>query len=184
MQPLSHVRRNALLFFGHRDTMANRPQVAVKVGDCIAEWTNIESALAVFLGLLLHTDSKTALAMYSALENRAAQMRMLEAAARSKIEPDQFDLFLIVQEKFVRPLMKTRDKLAHWTWGYSPQLPNDLLLVDPSDSMVHHFSALHAPHHRLLPPCWTARLFSQVNAKCKEVTLYHFRINDIIVSGQ
>ena len=123
--------------------MANRPQVAIKIAECIAEWANIKSMLGIFLGFLLHSKAETALNMYMALDNRAAQLRLLESAAKSELSILQFDLFEVLMDQFLRPIMKTRDKFAHWCWGHSPQLPNDLLLIQPTNSLLTHYIALH-----------------------------------------
>jgi hypothetical protein len=142
MQPLSRVRKHALVTFGQDDTMVVRPRVAVKIAECIAAWANIESMLGLFLGLLLHSKAKTTLTMYMALENRAAQLRLLEAAAKAELPELQFDLYIVVMEQYLRPIMLTRDKLAHWRWGYSPDLADDLLLMSPEDALFSHFTAL------------------------------------------
>ncbi len=48
-------------------------------------------------------------------------------------------------DKFVRPMMKTRDKLVHWRWGYSPHLPDDLLLMEADAALLSHHAALQGP---------------------------------------
>jgi hypothetical protein len=68
---------------------------------------------------------------------------MLEAAAKSKLTSQQFEIFAIGIEQFVRPTMRTRDKLAHWRWGHSANLPNDLLLMNPDKATATHYTALH-----------------------------------------
>lgn len=143
MQPLSRVHRDAHVLFGHDNTMASRPQAAICVAECIAEWSNVEGMLGILLSFLLHAKAKTAMRMYTALENRAAQLRMLESAADFELGGDHRDLFHVLMEKYARPLMRTRDKLAHWSWGYSPELPDDLLLMEPDVSLLYHHDALH-----------------------------------------
>jgi hypothetical protein len=125
--------------------MAKRPVLAFKVAECIAEWANTETMLGLLLGFLLHAKARTALAMYMALENRAAQLRMLDSAAKVELDQRHYDVLTIVMERFVRPLMKTRDKLAHWCWGHSPDLPNDLLLMEPDEALLIHYRVLHGP---------------------------------------
>jgi hypothetical protein len=76
------------------------------------------------------------------LENRAAQLRMLQAAAESKLTVEHNDVFVVILEKFIRPTMRLRDKMAHWCWGHSPLLPDDLLLVQPDEKTPRHFRAI------------------------------------------
>jgi hypothetical protein len=145
MQPLSRVKADANVSFGQDDTMAIRPMVAVKIAECIAEWANIETMLGMFVALLLDTDGKTILAMYTGLENRAAQMRMVEAAAKSKLPMHHYEIFAVVMRAFVRPSMKQRDRLAHWCWGHSPELSDALLLMQPDEKMSLHLGAISPP---------------------------------------
>jgi hypothetical protein len=143
MQPLSRVRKNAIVRFGSDDVMTKCPAVATRIADCISAWTNIESFFGLFLGLALHSKPNTTLKMYMALENRAAQLRLIESVAQSELSKEQFDVFAILMEKYLRPVMKSRDKLAHWCWGYSPDLPNDLLLISPDEFLLYHYESIH-----------------------------------------
>jgi hypothetical protein len=142
MQPLSRVNSRAPVIFGDATTMTKRPKVAAKIAECIAECAEIETMLGLFLAILLEANSKAALAIYSSVDNRAAQLRILNAAAEAVMEPDNFDLYSAVMNAAVRPAMKERDKLAHWCWGYSQSLPNDLLLSEPDDKLQLHFTAV------------------------------------------
>lgn len=141
MQPLSHVRSNATSHWGDQNTISSRPKIAIKIAECIAEWAEIETVLGMFLGFLLHTSSKAALAMYAALENRAAQFRMLDAATKSELPSSHYDVISVLHTIYIRPAMRDRDRLAHWCWGHSPDLPNDLLISQPSDKTLGTFRA-------------------------------------------
>jgi hypothetical protein len=155
MQPLSHVRPDAHVLFGHDNTMTSHPGAAVGVAECIAQWSNVEGMLGILLSFLLHAKAKTAMRMYMALENRAAQLRMLESAGDSELSElseNHRDLFHVLMNKYVRPLMRTRDKLAHWSWGYSPDLPDDLLLMESDVSLLYHHEALHIRGPIVLDP--------------------------------
>jgi hypothetical protein len=143
MQPLFRVRKDADVKFGHEDTMTSRPVLAAKIAECISAWTDIESLFGIFLGLALGSNLKTTLTMYMALDNRAAQLRLLTSVAESELSKDQFEVFDILMTKYLRPVMKTRDKLAHWCWGYSPHLPEDLLLMPPNEALLSYFDSLH-----------------------------------------
>jgi hypothetical protein len=144
MQPLSKVNPRATVTWGAPDTMTHpqRAKVATLVANCIAEWADIETMLGLFLGLLLKTDSAAALSIYSSLENRSAQRRIVLAAAESKLLPDHFDLLCAVFNVSIAPAMKERDKLAHWSWAYSEELPDRLLLTEPRNKTLMHFEAV------------------------------------------
>jgi hypothetical protein len=136
MQPLSRVNPDAIMNWGIRNAIAERPTVGVKVAECIAEWAEIETVLGLFLAMLLHANEKAALAMYSAVENRAAQLRMITSAAKSTLRPSHFDVISVLLTATVRPCMKDRDRLAHWCWGYSAEVPDALLITEPSNKLA------------------------------------------------
>lgn len=139
MQPLSHVSPGALTTWGDQHHMGTRPNVAIKIAECIAEWAEIETFLGQLLGLILHTSPNAALIMFSSLENRSAQLRMVTAAAESELDQEKKDLFAIMMMLFLRPSMKERDRLAHWCWGSTDALPEALLLASPAKKMVLQF---------------------------------------------
>jgi hypothetical protein len=132
MQLLSRVRPNTVTNWGQPDTMARRPQLAIKIAHCIAQWSENEVLLGGLLAFLLQANQKAAAAMYSGVDNRAAQLRMITAAAEATLPTDHFEVIGALLSAVVRPAMKERDKLAHWTWGYSDDLPDALLTAEPS----------------------------------------------------
>jgi len=134
MQPLSKVNPKAVANWGD-PPMETRPALAAKVAQCIARWAENETLLGAFLALLLHANEQAVLAMYSGLENRSAQLRMIRAAAESSLPKDHAEVITTMLTVLVKPVMTERDKLAHWTWGYSDQLPVALLLAQPSRTM-------------------------------------------------
>lgn len=145
MQPLSRVKRDAFISFGSRDAMASRPHLAIKIAECIAEWSDLETLLAVLLAFVLDIDTDTVLAMYDKLENRGARLRMLEAALETKLVGDESKTAQAIIHELVRPAMKQRDKLAHWVWGIAPDLPDALLLTRPSEQTATHMKAIRPP---------------------------------------
>jgi hypothetical protein len=141
MQPLSKVKPDAVTNWGD-PPMEARPQLAVKVAHCIARWAENEVLLGAFLAFLLHANEQAALAMYSGLENRSAQLRLVTAAAKSTLSADHFEIISTFMTTIVRPAMKERDRLAHWHWGYCDQLPDALLIADPARNLRNLMVAL------------------------------------------
>jgi hypothetical protein len=147
MNPLSRVRPDAKATFGPAGAMESRPAAAAIVAQCIAIYAETEYQLGVTLALLLgtnrddptgraplRTDAKIALSMYLDIENRTAQFRMLEAAARASLPQNHLDVLDCVLA-IVRSVMKERDKLAHWNWGWTMDLPEALLLIEPTQKL-------------------------------------------------
>jgi hypothetical protein len=141
MQPLSRVKSDAITNWGD-PPMAVRPALAVKVAHCIAQWSEIEVLLGAFLALLLHANERAALAMYSGLENRSAQLRLILAAAEASLPDQHFRVISALLSALVRPAMRERDRLAHWMWGFSEQLPDALLIARPSYNLKSLMEAL------------------------------------------
>ena len=137
MQPLSKVKPNCkTTSWGIDPVMLLRPAAAVRVAQYIAEWSEIENLLGLFLGILLHANQKAALAIYSDLDNRSAQLRIIESAARATLSQEHYETVSVLLTYEIRPAMRYRDKLAHWCWGCSIELPDALILREPSDKLI------------------------------------------------
>lgn len=141
MQPLSKVKPDAVTEWGHPTTMTRRPQLAAKVARCIAQWSESETHLGAFLSLLLHANQKAAVAMYSGLENRSAQLRLITSAAKASLPDDHFDVVSVLFSAILRPAMKERDRLAHWARGYSDDA---LLISEPALTLKNLMHAITA----------------------------------------
>jgi hypothetical protein len=141
MNPLSRVRPNAVPIMGSARALEGRPEAATLVAACIGVWADIEYNIGLTLALSLGTDAKAALAMYTDVENRTAQFRMVESATRHRLPQHQLEVFTAII-RLVRSAMKQRDRLAHWRWGYTIELPNDLLLVEPTAKLKTHTEIL------------------------------------------
>ncbi len=142
MQPLSRVKPNAVTIWGQHDTMAKRPKLAMMIAHCIAQWSEIEIHLGALLALILHANEKAAVAMYAGVENRAAQLRLIDAAAEASLPTEYYNAISVLLTAIVRPATKERDRLAHWTWGYSDELPEALLIAEPEHTLRSLMEAL------------------------------------------
>jgi hypothetical protein len=153
MQPLSRVRPSAGISFGA--VMAESQHMAVKIAECVAGWAQIEAGLGTILGMIINTEPRTAVTMYQAVENRAAQLRMFAAAVHARLPQHHADTVSVIISKFVRPAMKERDRIAHWCWGFTPDLPDALLLIDPCEiiavqlDVVSHLPRTHPDLNRI-----------------------------------
>jgi hypothetical protein len=146
MNPLSKIAPKAKITFDPR-VMGAKTDLAAKVAECIAEYAEIEYWLGVALVLILgrdytdpewhgplRADAKVALSMYLEVENHAAQVRMLKAAAAAGLPPHHVDVLDCVLS-LARAVMKERNKLAHWNWGWSLDVPDGLLLIEPTQKL-------------------------------------------------
>jgi hypothetical protein len=142
MNPLKRVRLDwETISIGHNpaEAMELRPALAVKVSQCIGTSALVELWLGLTLAHLMKADHRAALAMFNSVQSRSAQAGMLRAAAEEALssQPEK-DLFECILSAGILPAFKERDKLAHWIWGYSLQLPHDLLLMEPIENQDFH----------------------------------------------
>jgi hypothetical protein len=80
--------------------------------------------------------------MFHGIENRTSQMKMLTSAAEATLPKNIFEVMTVLFSAVVRPSMKFRDKLAHWTWGWSDSLPDDLLVTEPKHKLRTHMQGI------------------------------------------
>jgi hypothetical protein len=128
-QPLSKVRAKATVSL-HFEHSANKPELTVLVAGIVARWAWIEHDLNILLLHILRAEAKPALAMFSILTNPRLQMNAVNAAAEAVLSYDQSEIFAAAMLA-VDSVQLDRNRLAHWVWGTSPELPDCLLLVNP-----------------------------------------------------
>src|ERR1043166_5809611 len=75
---------------------------------------------------------------------------MFLAGAEAKLPSEHFDLLNVLLNVSIAPAAKDRDRLAHWSWAHSPELPDALILARPEHKMTLHFQAVHIARKR--PP--------------------------------
>jgi hypothetical protein len=106
---------------------------AIKV---ITEWSLLESALLSLFVKMLGANPAPGAAMYAALTGSTAQNSALLALAKLSFSHDNYELFHAVLEMQKSTAKKT-NKLVHWVWHYSAELPDAALLCDPKDILQH-----------------------------------------------
>jgi hypothetical protein len=144
MQPLSRVRPNAPIATGPDGVFNMNPQLATLIAECIAEWAEIEYVLGLVLALILGTEARGALAMYLALSNFNAQIASIETAAEVELSGPEEECVAAVC-MLARSGYKERNKLAHWCWGYTHEIPDAFLLLQPEDKILNLIDGLSTP---------------------------------------
>jgi hypothetical protein len=148
-QPLS----NFLTFPGDHstnftpDALKREPELAALIAEAIGRCAAIEAGIGDILIRILHADTKPAFAMFTSLMDTSARRTLVEAAAKAGLSDSDFATFKIVSS-ITKVQIDARNKFAHWIWGYSPQVPNALLLADPR-YLLNRSHDLHK--HVLLP---------------------------------
>lgn len=98
--------------------------------ESIATWSNVESFLLnLYLELLGGAGDRAAIA-YLAIETQSAKTQAIRAVAEQVLSPEHLNLLEAILA-VAKSAQKSRDKLAHHVWGFSPDLSDALLLIDP-----------------------------------------------------
>jgi hypothetical protein len=136
-QPLSRVAPSALVSMGnigptYSDPLVERPELAILAVQVIASWSNVEAFMMRLFVSLMGGSTELAATVYLSLEIQSAKSAAINAAADAKLsEPERALLRAILA--LVKSHQKSRDKIAHWIWGFTQELPDALLLANPKD---------------------------------------------------
>jgi len=131
-QPLSRLAPRAGYEIGNVGcrTLAQRPQLAILAMEAIAAWSHVENFMLRMYVQMAGGQQADAAAVYLALESNSVKTKAINVLAERKLEPGNLRL-LRALIKVAKSAQKERDKLAHWIWGSTPELPDALLLSDP-----------------------------------------------------
>ncbi len=135
-QPLSRVRPNLVAVWSPR-CFAQEPELAAGVMEVLATWSEIEWQLLVTTATFLEADLLVVASMLAAITSSDGQRAATLAAARIALNDDDFLLFRAVR-KFIEPVRTRRHEYAHHIWGYVPELPGALVLLDPKYAQLEH----------------------------------------------
>lgn len=133
-QPLSRVLPNASITIGNAGDrpLARHPELAVLALEAIASWSNVEAFLLRLFLQLLGGNESLAASVYLALDSQSAKTNAIKGAAANALRDRPQELVLLEAIiAIAKTNEKDRNKLAHWTWGDSPNIPDAVLLVDP-----------------------------------------------------
>jgi hypothetical protein len=135
-QPLSRVKRNASTKFDP-DIHLSHPDLAVYPMAVISRWARTDAMFAELLSAMLKsTDLAVGMAMYQALTGGDSRRAALAAAAAESLSDEDCWLMDAVI-RVNKPSRDQRNAFAHNLWGVSSDVPNALLLVDPTIFVRH-----------------------------------------------
>lgn len=132
-QPLSKVAPKAdSIKMGSTSHFENHPDIALHAMKVIAAAVTIETGFARILVSLMGAAPGTGVAMYLSLQADTVRRSVLRAAARHVLSDRDAELFEALLA-VAKSATKLRHKLAHWTWGATPDVPDGLLICDPAE---------------------------------------------------
>jgi len=137
-QPLSRVISNPGVIIGNAGDrpLSRHPDLAVLAIEALASWSNVEAFLLRLFIDLFGGHGSLAADVFLSLEGQSAKNAAIAAAATSALSarPDELRVLRAILA-IAKTNEKDRNKLAHWTWGECPTLPDAVLLVDPRSSI-------------------------------------------------
>ncbi len=131
-QPLSRIKPNASVYIGNVGDypLRRHPDLAVLAMECIRSWSDVENFMLHLYVELMGGNASLIAKTYLNLRGASNKQQLLVAAAEASLDDKLKPLFKAIFSR-ISTHEKDRDKIAHWTWGDSPQLPDALLLMDP-----------------------------------------------------
>lgn len=131
-RPLKQVVPGIVAYATGPEALRHQPELAAIAMNVVSQWAVNEVRMARILVELLGAQSRPVVAMHSALTSTQAQTAALRAVAKTMVSAERwpiFDAALLV----VKKLAKERNRIAHWIFGYSEQVPDAFLLINPAD---------------------------------------------------
>ena len=134
-QPLSSVLFESVPIImcnaGDRPLRHN-PMLGLLAMEAIISWSNFELFMLNAYLELMGGKKELAAIGYLAIEIQSAKIAMTRAIAKERLNDKYYDLLDVILS-LAKSSQKSRDKLAHWLWGYTPRLKDAFLLADPKD---------------------------------------------------
>ena len=98
--------------------------------EAIASWTEVERFMITLYVSLTGGPTSAGAAIFLAQETNSAKSAALTVLVNRKLSEPRRALYAAIAE-LIESRAGARDKLTHWIWGRSPELPDALILTDP-----------------------------------------------------
>jgi len=135
-QPLLYVRPKAKYRFA-ANALAERPQLAALVGECIAFWSQVEAHIAILLSAIMKAETAITATVFLSIRNSRAQREALTAAAEIGLSGRELEMFRAIAIVY-QSLDNQRADLAHGIFAVSEDLPEAVLWIDSKDFAKHN----------------------------------------------
>jgi len=135
-QPLLYVRPQAKYRFA-ANALAERPQLAALVGECIACWSQVEAHITVLLSAIMKAETAITAAVFLSIRNSRAQREALTAAAEIGLSGRELEMFRAIAIVY-QSLDNQRADLAHGIFAVSDDLPEAILWIGSKDFAKHN----------------------------------------------
>lgn len=130
--PIDSVVRGAEIVIRPGVMVRNRPQLALMLIDTLTRWAFAEAAVGDALAAILWEDAAPIIRQFINKPNSKRQREFLLEHAQQHLEWDDVETLRLLLHLFEQDF-RQRNKLAHWLSGYSPQIPDGILLMHPAE---------------------------------------------------
>lgn len=134
------------------------PEHARLIGFLVAEWTQIEYKLTMYLALCLHAEARYIQPMIYAIESSKARINAVGAALRELVDNEPGRLWVEHTLTEAEKLLQQRNKYAHGMYGVDATSGECTLIgmggrretkLAPLHDLEHQFERMKALSHRL-----------------------------------
>jgi hypothetical protein len=140
-QPFLPTYKDSPVMYGV-EMVERLPQLASLVGRCAANWTMVESQMALTMGSLLGVENAASVAVFTSLRNSRAQREAIEAAAKVSLTVDLQDIFSALLNVH-KSLDSQRNDVIHGVWGNSEAIPDAAIWISLQNYAVSHIAIYH-----------------------------------------
>ena len=132
-QPLRNLPAVNIIAIGSNTDSPSktRPALALAAMNIVAEWSILEGFINGVFVELLGTNATQAAAIFASIRSPAGQRDAFKAVASVSLPDEESRDLLLAVLTVCEKASGTRNRIAHWIWGHSPQLPDSVLLADP-----------------------------------------------------
>jgi hypothetical protein len=109
-----------------------RPALAIDIANIAAQWTKLEHTISLPFTTILAGQEPSAFEAYHELFEVSLRHKLYLAAAKRKGLPNDLIQESVKLHQSARTASSQRNRVVHGTWAYCDDLPDSLLLCDPS----------------------------------------------------
>lgn len=143
--------------------------------EAIESWANVEFFMLKLYVSLAGGPKTDAAAVFLALESSAPKAAAIEVLVSRRVDEEYQNLYRAIA-RLVKSRAKARDRLVHWIWGGSLDLPDALLLVNPRDAAT--VPMIHLSPHILV---YGKQDFLNITKDNEELAGFGFDFNALVL---
>jgi hypothetical protein len=138
-QRLVNVKQDAKdVAFGNLDGPGrHRPELAQLAAQVISEWSLLDTYFSGLFVAMIGANPRPGASVYANFTATLTQAQAMRTVGKLALDAVLYDMLEILLELY-RKRGTERNRIGHWVWGHTPDLPDKVLLVEPSHFAVYH----------------------------------------------